>query len=324
MKRVLIVKITSLGDVVLAQPVVDDLRRAFPGIIIDWATDGAFAEIPSWNPGVSAIHSAPLRKFKRLRNRQGANEIIQSVRALREHRYDAIFDIHGAYKSAIVSFLARAKRRYGYQSSDLGEKGAGFAYSHRMRRPPHATAVEGMRLSVANAMGYQLVGAPSFGLTVPRTGTAPTLGPDTAIFLHGASKAEKNWPIEHWLALGNALIAKGLKIALPWGSDEEHARAEAIAAALPGASVLPRLSLGECAQVLDEAALVVGVDTGLTHLAHAFGRPSVMIFITTSNEHFGISAPGQAISIGGDGHCPSVEEALLAIASVYPAPTPAQ
>lgn len=320
MKRVLIVKITSLGDVVLAQPIVDDLHRAFPGIVIDWATDGAFADIPTWNPGVSRVFSAPLRQFKRLRNRRGASDILRSIKALRTDRYDAIFDVHGAYKSAIVAFLARARHRYGYQNTALGERGAAFAYNRRMHRPPHANAVQGMRASVASAMGYAADSPPRFGLRVPTAGPDVVMPAHAVMFLHGASKAEKNWPIDHWVSLGRTLTARGMNIVLPWASDEEHARANTIAASLSGATVLPRLTLTQCAKALGQAALVIGVDTGLTHLAHAFERPSVMIFTATARPHFGIYAPGRAISIGDEGQCPSPDEVLRAIDTVYSAP----
>ncbi len=320
MKRVLIVKITSLGDVVLAQPIVDDLHRAFPGIIIDWATDGAFADIPSWNPGVSRVFSAPLRQFKRLRNRRGASEILRSIKALRTDRYDAIFDVHGAYKSAIVAFLARARHRYGYQNTALGERGAAFAYNRRMLRPPRVNAVQGMRASVAHAMGYSVDHPPRFGLRVPTTGPDVAMPPNAVMFLHGASKAEKNWPIDHWVSIGHTLAARDMNIVLPWASDEEHERATEIAGLLPRATVLPRLTLTECAKALGKAALVVGVDTGLTHLAHAFERPSVMIFTATARPHFGIDAPGSAVSLGDEGQCPSPEAVLQAIDTVYRAP----
>jgi heptosyltransferase-1 len=321
MKRILIVKITSLGDVVMAQPVVSDLRRAFPGVIIDWATDAAFADIPTWNPDVSQVFSAPLRQFKKMRNRHGAMAILRSVKALRQHRYDAVLDVHGAYKSAIVSFLARGVRRYGYRQQDLGESGAGFAYSHRMNRPAHTPAVQGMRVSVAEALGYPLETPPIYGLGVP-AGNATPLAANTAIFLHGASKDEKNWPIEHWVSTGQALAARGLSVALPWSSPAEHDRATQIVAQLPNAVVLPRMNLIECAQTLAQATLVVGVDTGLTHLAHAFRRPSVMIFTATARDHFGIDAPGSAISLGGQGECPSVAEVWGAIEAVLPMTAP--
>jgi len=319
MKRILIVKITSLGDVVLAQPVVSDVLRAFPDAQIDWATDGAYADIPQWNPGVSKVFSAPLRQFKRMRNREGAKAILQSIRMLREHKYDAIIDIHGAYKSAIVSFLARAHRRYGYENRALGERGAAFAYSHRMHRPKGLSAVEGMRAGAAHALGYDVQGPPQYNLRVPAQAINVSLPPRTVLFLHGASKAEKNWPFEHWVALGKLLQAKGLHIALPWSSDEEFERAQRIATTLEGATVLPRLSLIDCAQTISSAMLVVGVDTGLTHLAHAFGRPAVMIFTATSRNHYGFAAEGLGVSVGDNGNCPSVDTVLQAVYQVLPA-----
>src|ERR1700758_740729 len=124
MKRVLIVKVTSLGDIVEALPVVADVQRAFPGVKVDWAADEAFADIVRWNAGVDRVLCAPLRRFKKARRWSDFKAIWASISELRAYRYDYIIDIHGVYKSAIIAFLARSSRRIGYQSQDLGERGA--------------------------------------------------------------------------------------------------------------------------------------------------------------------------------------------------------
>jgi heptosyltransferase-1 len=131
MKRILIVKVTSLGDIVETQPVVSDLRRAFPSAKIDWAADAAFADIIRWNPAVDRVLSAPLRKFKKARSWADLKDIAASIGELRAEKYDVVLDIHGVYKSAIIAFLARGRRRYGYKNRDLGELGAAFAYNKR-------------------------------------------------------------------------------------------------------------------------------------------------------------------------------------------------
>lgn len=154
MKRILIVKVTSLGDIVETQPVVSDLRRAFPSAKIDWAADAAFADIIRWNPAVDRVLSAPLRKFKKARSWADLKDIGASIGDLRAEKYDAILDIHGVYKSAIIAFLARGSRRYGYKNKDLGELGAAFAYNKRFGPRPKTDAWRGMRVSVADALGY--------------------------------------------------------------------------------------------------------------------------------------------------------------------------
>ena len=107
MKRILIVKVTSLGDVVQTLPVVADLHRAFPGVTVDWAVDESCSEVVRWHPGVSNVLCAPLRRFKKLRNRGDLKAITASIGALRAHRYDAVIDLHGVYKSAIISSRVR-------------------------------------------------------------------------------------------------------------------------------------------------------------------------------------------------------------------------
>ncbi len=319
MDRVLIVKVTSLGDIVHAQPLVADLRRKFPGVRIDWAADAAFAELLRWNPGIDRVLCAPLRRFKSQRGLSDLKRIASSIAELRRVKYDAVIDVHGVYKSAIIAFLARARARYGYRSSDLGEKGAAFAYTRRFARPPELNAWEGLRASVGQAFDYAIDTPPQFGLKVPAPAAVPVAarhGP-FALFFHATSCDEKKWPIEHWRKLGTWLRSRGLRALLPWGSQTEYAEALAIADGIPDALVLPQLSVLELAQHIELASLVVGTDTGFVHLAAALRRPTVMIFTATSRRHFGVSLSGTAVSVGDEGDVPSVGVVADAVGSVW-------
>jgi heptosyltransferase I len=318
MDRVLIVKVTSLGDIVHAQPLVDDLRRNFPGVSIDWAADAAFAEVLRWNPGIHRVLCAPLRRFKSQRGLTDFKRIAASIAELRRVRYDAVIDVHGVYKSAIIAFLARARARYGYRSADLGEKGAAFAYSRRFARPAERNAWEGLRESVGQAFGYSIDTPPRFGLKIPAPAAIPAAARHGAfaILFHATSCDDKKWPLEHWQRLGTQLRAQGLRALLPWGSQAEHAEALAIAEGIPDALVLPRLSVLEIAQHIELASLIVGTDTGFVHLAAALRQPTVMIFTATSRRHFGVSLPGTAVSVGDEGDVPSVGAVADAVASV--------
>lgn len=320
MKRVLIIKVTSLGDIVEALPVVADIQRRYPGVKVDWAADEAFAEIVHWNAGVDRVLCAPLRRFKRARGWEDLRQIAGSIRELRAERYDAIIDIHGVYKSAIIAWLARGKRRFGYRSKDLGERGAAFAYTHRFGPRPDCDAWHGMRVSTGEALGYVVDTPPEFNLRVPRDDTPVLPAPDgpIALMFHSTSKDEKCWPVEHWIALGRELAARGLRIEIPWGSDAERQRATRIAAGVPRARVLPRLSVTQIAQRIEDASLVVGADTGFVHLGHALMKPTVMVFVATSPEHCGVRAPGRSISIGDGVSVPPVAQVLDAVLRVYP------
>lgn len=322
MKRILIVKVTSLGDVVQTLPVVADLHRAFPGVAVDWAVDESCAEVVRWHPGVSNVLCAPLRRFKKLRNGGDFKAISASIGALRAHRYDAVIDLHGVYKSAIISALARAARRVGYQTQDLGETGARFAYSHRFGPRPDCDAWHGMRVSAGEALGYVPEGVADHGIVAPQDARLPaalTDGTPFVLLFHATSNPDKQWPADHWAALATQMIARGVRVLLPWGSPAEHDDAQQIAARAPGAIVLPAMSVRELGAAIGLATLVVGVDTGFVHMAHALKRPTVMIFVATSRHHCGIGGAPHALSIGEPGAPPSVAQVLDAIDAVGPA-----
>jgi heptosyltransferase-1 len=322
MKRVLIVKVTSLGDIVQALPVVADIKRAFPGVQVDWAADEAFAEVVHWSENVDRVLCAPLRRFKKARRWADFKSIWASIAELRAYRYDFIIDIQGVYKSAIIAFLARSSRRIGYQAPDLGERGAAFAYTGRFGRRPKCNAWHGMRINAGEALGYQIEGPAVFKLRLPEAGKLPfaSTGKPVAAFFHATSKDDKKWPVSHWVAIGRELTQRGFQLVLPWGSEGERLEAEQIASQLPGATVLPKMSVTEIAQMIDACALVIGTDTGFVHLAHALQKRTVMIFVATPPAHYGIESPFRSISIGDGKSVPSISDALEAIDYVHTEP----
>jgi heptosyltransferase-1 len=322
MKRILIVKVTSLGDVIQAQPVVSDLKRAFPGVQVDWAVDESFAEVARWNQGIDRVLAAPLRRFKKARRWSDFKSIAQSIGELRAHRYDVVCDIHGVYKSAIIAFLARSGRRLGYRSKDLGERGAAFAYTGRFVPPRDRNAWNGMRETISTALGYPLDGPAEYNLRIPEP-AKPIVEPDgrrLAVLFHAASKDDKKWPAEHWIAVTRELVQRGFHVVVPWGSPAEREEALAIVDQVDGVDLLPKLSVTEIAQLIAASDFVIGVDTGFVHLAHALKKRTVMIFIATSREAFGNHTPFRSVSIGDGNSVPPVSEALAAIDHVHTDP----
>jgi len=326
MKRILIVKITSLGDMVFTQPLVADLKRAFPGVRIDWIADEYCADVPRWNADIDRVISPPLRRYKQMREWSDLRAIFRALRELRREKYDAVIDVHGVYKSAIVTFLARARHRFGFPTNELGERGAAFAYTDIFEpsAAPHlVTARHRIRLCVSKALGYPLHADPDYGLRVPPGLPAFAAGRPFAVMFHGTSCETKKWPRENWVSVGRELSGRGLRLLIAWGSQAEREEAEAIAAGIPGAMLAPRTSVTDWARVVNHATLVIGTDTGLVHIADALRRPAVMIFTRTSREHFGIDAPGRSVSLGGHGVIPRVSEVIDAIDSVLPSVSPA-
>lgn len=317
MKRILVIKITSLGDMVHTLPLISDLRRAYPEAKIDWVADESCADIPRWAVGVDRVISPPLRGFKKQRSLKNLGGILKAIRQLRREKYDAVVDVHGVMKSAIVARLARAPRRYGYAAEFLGEPQAEVFYTDIYGPHGDATCRHKMRMVVANALGYEIEPRETNALRVPAPATPLNAdGVPRCMLFHATSAEIKKWPQASWVRVGQALTARGYRIQLPWGSDKERQESEALAAQIPGAEVLPRMSITEVAQRVDAAALVVGMDTGFVHLADALGKPSVMLFTATDRQHFGIHTEGQSLSIGDRGAPPTVEDVMAAVDKV--------
>ncbi len=177
-------------------------------------------------------------------------------------------------RTGIIGRFARGTR-HGYDRQSIKEPLASAFYDvrHRVSRALHA--VDRNRILTGRALGYEPEGPPDFGFDRTKL-TSP--GNRYAIFLHATAQAQKQWPEENWIALGEILSSNGLEIVLPWGTDDERVRSERLAAALPGACVAERQPLDHVARLIAGAEFVVGVDTGLLHLAAALGVPLVAIF----------------------------------------------
>jgi heptosyltransferase-1 len=276
--RVLVVKMSSLGDVIHTLPALSDAVCRLPNIRFDWVVEEAFTEIPAWHPAVDTVIPVALRRWRRrpLRDFRGP-EWRRARASLARVRYDAVIDAQGLLKSAFITRLVAAPR-YGMDRRSAREGLASVVYDHRVQVPRDMHAVERTRLLFSRALHYPpFQGQGDYGLagtdaSVP-TGPEPTL-----MFCHGTARPEKLWPTDHWRALAGRAVAAGYRIWLPWGNDGERGRAQAIAAGLSNIELLPRSSLGELAARLRQVSAAVAVDTGLGHLAAALGVPSLSLY----------------------------------------------
>lgn len=276
--RVLLIKTSSLGDVIHTWPALSDARRALPEVCFDWVVEEAFAELPGWHPAVARVLPVALRRWRqwpwRADSRREWEKFRQQLRAM---YYDCVLDAQGLLKSALLTRLARGPR-CGLDYRSAREPLAALAYQRRYAVPRGQHAITRLRQLFAAALGYPCPDdPPDYGLPPAAFQPVPT-GTPTVLFLHGTVWPTKQWPEAYWVALGRLLNDGGYAVQLPWGNAGERARAERIAAALSRAQVLPRLSLRELAGVLAAAAGVVGVDTGLSHLAAALGVPAVTLY----------------------------------------------
>jgi heptosyltransferase-1 len=313
--RILIVKTSSMGDVVHALPLAADLAAARPAARIDWVVEEAFSDIPAMSRHVHRVHRVALRRWRR---RPFAREIRHELReaqaALREGAYDLVIDAQGLLKSAWVAHWAHAPV-LGPSSEAARERFAALFYDERVTVPRALHAVERCRRLGAAALCYELDSPPRFDLRVHGPRAVEVEG-RTAVLLANASRATKLWPEAHWIALESHLAAQGLASVLFAGDADEFVRARRLADRMVRACVAPRSAIASIAATLAGADLVVGLDTGLTHLAAAMGRPTVGIFCDYDPRLVGLVGDGAVASLGGVGQSPSAHAVIAAADSV--------
>lgn len=260
---------------------MSDARAAIPDWQCDWVVEEAFSEIPAWHPAVRQVIPLGFRQWRRRPlARQNREEIGTFLRKLRQHSYDLVIDAQGLLKSALVTRFARGIR-VGLDFHSAREPLAAWVYQRRIPVPRDRHAIERVRRLFAQAMGYPWPDTePDYGIRQQwSSGTAPG---HRLMFFHGTTWPSKHWPESHWSALARLAAAAGYGIDLPWGNADELARAERLAQAIPGVRVLPRLSLSALAAALQEVEGVVGVDTGLAHLAAALEVPGLCLYGPTA------------------------------------------
>lgn len=297
----LIVKTTSLGDVIHNLPVINDIRSGMPQMQIDWVVEESFADIPRMHPGVGQVFTVAMRRWrKQLFSAATRHELSALKQQLRAQHYDLVLDTQGLLKSALIARLANAPR-HGYDRKSIREPLAACLYEHTHKVPKTLHAVTRIRQLAAAALGYAAPDSlPDYGISA---GTCSNLQlPQRFVIgLHGSSRDSKLWPLEHWIALAAEVHAHGLALVLPWGSQAEHKRALEIAEKSAQTIVLPRLGLQTLAAVIAGAKAAVGVDTGLMHLAVALKKTSIAIYTDTDPSLTG-TCPGPdtiAINLGG-------------------------
>ncbi|MCK2088257.1 lipopolysaccharide heptosyltransferase I [Thauera aromatica] len=300
--HVLIVKTSSLGDVIHTLPALTDAARALPGIRFDWVVEEAFAEIPRWRPAVDRVIPVAVRRWRKHPLRAWrSGEWRAFTAAIGARRYDAVIDAQGLLKSAWLARHARGPV-HGLDRHSAREPLASLFYRHRHAVAWGRHAVLRVRELLAAALGYALPDGPGaaadpYGLDRARVlaGAAQAADPGAPylVFLHGTTWATKHWPELYWRRLAERACAAGWQVRLPWGNDTERARAERLAEGLAGARVLPRLTLAGVAAELAGAHACIAVDTGLGHLAAALAVPTVSVYGPTNPGFTGAWGAGQ-------------------------------
>lgn len=316
--KILLVRVSSLGDVLHNMPMVADIHRHFPGAEIDWVVEEGYVSLVRLNPGVRRIIPWALRRWRKgLLKAETRAEMKKFFETLRAEQYDYVFDTQGLLKTGIIMGAARGHHKVGLANGSEGSGYEGISrifHTRSIPTDPRTHAVQRGRIVAARALGYSADDAPDFGLPAPRSGDPrPAWMPqqDYAVFFHGTARAAKKWASDNWIAVGRALAP--MPVLLAWGSPAEKSDAEALAADIPNATVLPKLSMDEAVQLARHASLAIGVDTGLTHIAAAFVRPTIELYCDSPKWKTEGNWSPNIINLGDKGAPPSADDVLDAV-----------
>ena len=294
MKRVLLIKLTSMGDLIHALPALTDAKLAHPEIEFDWAIDENFQEIARWHTAVKDVIPTNHRAWREaIIHPSTMGSVADVISRLKAYQYDLVIDGQGNFKTALLSMFANGPRA-GFDRHSVREWIAHLAYQNRYPASKNAHAIDRLRRLFAAALNYPVPeSTPDFGIR-----TDQLVQPDMAlpreylVFVHNASWKTKLWPEVHWAELIANSVRAGFNVLLPWGNTQEQARAKRLAAQ-PGVYVLPKLSLSEIGYVLNRAQACVCMDTGLSHLVAALNTPSVTLYGSTDSGLIGASGASQ-------------------------------
>lgn len=311
MADILFIKTSSLGDVIHHMPALTEARLRRPDARFAWVVEEAFAPLVRLHPAAETVIPVAARRWRGALHQAATwREMRSFVRLLRARAYDEVIDTQGLIRSALIACYARG-RAHGYDSDSIKERPAAWFYDvrHRVAREQHAIARN--RSLTAAALGYASAGAPDYG--IDRARLASVQSTPYGILLHATARPEKQWPEESWRALA-AILGHGIDLVLPSGTAAERARSERIASGVARARVPEHQPLDAMARLIAGASFVVGVDTGLLHLAAALGVPLVAIFIGSEPGLTGPMGAGPITILGGNAvRPPSTDEVAAAV-----------
>ncbi|MDF2529634.1 MAG: ADP-heptose--LPS heptosyltransferase [Gammaproteobacteria bacterium] len=288
--KLLLIKTSSMGDVIHALPALTDAMQHFPNLRVDWVVEEGFIDIPTWHPAVNKVIPIAMRRWRKsLWQNLKNGEIKQFVKALRQQKYDVIIDAQGLIKSALITRLAKGKR-FGFGKGSTKEPVA-WAYHCPQIISRNQHAVTRLRELFAKCLNYPMPDSkPDYGITP--FFSRSELKQDV-MFVHGTTWPSKHWPEAYWIELANTLTQAGYKLKLPHSNQVEKDRAELIAKVSSQIEVLPKMTLTELGHEIAKMKAIVAVDTGLSHLAAALNIPTVTLYGPTDPNKIGTMGQNQ-------------------------------
>lgn len=313
-KKILIVRTSSLGDLVHMLPAITDIHNAYPTAQIDWVVEESFAQIPAWHPAIHTVIPVAHRRWrKQWWAAQSKQERAQFKKRLRQTDYDMVLDMQALLKTVWITRLARGVK-HGLDWKSAREPLCSLFYDIKHQVEFWQPAITRQRLLASLAFHYDIVGAPDYGLQKITQAVTPE---PIAMIMPSASRDDKLWPEKSWHQVFDYLQEQGLGLRLLAGNDNEAQRAQALIAGRANAVVLPRMGLTEVAHELAKAQIMVGLDSGLTHLSAALERPTIGIYKASTPVRTPLISSAYTASLGDRGQEPSAEVVLSAIQQAF-------
>ncbi|MDQ2077157.1 lipopolysaccharide heptosyltransferase I [Marinimicrobium sp. ABcell2] len=285
--KILLIKMSSMGDLFHTFPALTDLKAHHPDAEIDWLVEESFAEIAAWHPAVNRVIPINLRQWMKHKRREDLRAFKAWRHELQQKQYDLVLDAQGLLKSAVITRFANASESHGYHTDSAREAIASWFYQvkHHVNKDEHA--VLRTRKLFASTFGYPLEESFRFGIQEHFTGGSADS--KQLIFIPGSSWRTKLWSLEAWQGLTVLATEQGYQVEIIWGSDDERQMADCIATSHPQAwRSAERQSITRVAEKLVSAAGVVGMDTGFSHLSGALETPTVALYGPTSPTKVGL------------------------------------
>jgi len=306
--RVLIIKLTSMGDLMHALPALTDAAKHLPNIEFDWVVDENFSEVPLWHPKVKSVITTNHRSWKKnIFSSSLINELRNIKSRLNNTKYEAVIDMQNNLKSAAVSFLVKDSV-HGLDKASAREYPSHLAYKFKHQVSKEIHAISRQRQLLALSLNYEFdVKDIDYGIQNDNFERPNFELPNKYLFLvHNASWPTKMWSISRWQDLIKLINNEGYVAILPSGSIEEFERAQEIASISTEALAIPVQSLNSTAYIIENAEGCVCSDTGLAHLSALLGKPSVTLYSVTDEKLIGTRGTNQTHIISSDSKIDSI------------------
>ncbi len=318
MVRILIIKTSSLGDIIHCLPVVNDIKYFVPESSIDWLVEESFADIPRLHPEIHSVITISLRTWKKnLGKKTTWTGLYKAIKAIRQEHYDIVIDFQGLLKSAFFTLFTHGDI-HGFDKDSVREAAASYFYKHTHTISKQIHAVVRNRELAAKCFQYDLMDHPAhFGLEIHNI-TNFNLSERYVVLIHGSSKKTKLWPIGHWQKIVQFFNVLGLRVLLPWGNLEEYEVSKILRKTSTNCLVLPKMKISDLANIISSAKCVVGVDSGLTHLANALGIPTIGLYMDSNPYLTGVypNIKVPSVNLGEIGVIPTVESTISQIEAI--------